>query len=81
MCPNSSNILQLWTTFFINRSCVTSTIEEPFSMVWWWEEVGGYSSLATISSVRMGILSANMSDNNDDDLRQQMEVQEQTYRA
>jgi len=45
------------------------------------EEPSGYTSSATISSVRMGLVFANMADNNDDDLRRRIEVQEQTFRA
>jgi len=45
------------------------------------EEVSGYTSSATISSVRTGLVSANKADNNDDDLRRRMEAQEQTYRV
>jgi len=44
-------------------------------------EASGYASLATVSSVQTGRVSANMTDNNNDDLRQRMEAQEQTYRA
>jgi len=45
------------------------------------EEASGYTSSATISSTRKGLVSANMADNNDDDLRRWMEAQEQTSRA
>jgi len=38
------------------------------------EEASGYASSATISSVRRGFVSANMADNNDDDLRRRMET-------
>jgi len=40
------------------------------------KEASGYASLATISSVRMGFVSANMADNNNDDLHRQMEARE-----
>ena len=45
------------------------------------EEVSGYTSSATISSVRTGLVSANKADNNDDDLRRRVEAQEQTFKA
>jgi len=45
------------------------------------EEASGYASSATISSVRTELVSANVADNNDDDLRRRMEAQEQTFRA
>ena len=46
------------------------------------EEISGYASSATISSVRTWLVSANMVDNNNnDDLRRRMEAQEQTFRA
>ena len=45
------------------------------------EEASGYASSATISSVRTGLVSTNMADNNDDDLCRWMEAQEQTFRA
>ena len=45
------------------------------------EEASGYASSATISSVWTGLVSANMADNNNDDLCRQMEAQEQTFRA
>ena len=45
------------------------------------KEASGYVSSVTISSVRTGLVSANMADNNDDDLRRRMETQEQTFRA
>ena len=44
------------------------------------EEAFGYISSDTISSVRMGLISANMADNNNDDFCQRMEAQEQTFR-
>jgi len=39
------------------------------------EEASGYASSATISSVRTGLVSANMVDNNNDDLHHSMEAQ------
>ena len=45
------------------------------------EKASRYASSATISSMRTGLVSANIADNNVDDLRQQMEAQEQTFRA
>jgi len=45
------------------------------------EEASGYASSAIISSVRTGLMSVNMVDNNDDDLCQRMETQEQTFKA
>jgi len=44
-------------------------------------EASGYASSVTVSFVQIGRLSANMADNNNDDLRQWMEAQEQTFRA
>ena len=46
------------------------------------EEASGYASSATINSVQVKFVSANMADsNNDDDLRHRMEAQEQTSKA
>jgi len=46
------------------------------------EEASGYASSASISSVQVRFVSANMTDNNnDDDLRHRMEAQEQTSKA
>jgi len=46
------------------------------------EEVSGYASFATISSVRIGLVSVNIVDNdNDADFRRHMEAQEQTFKA
>jgi len=46
------------------------------------EEVSGYNSSATVSSVRTTLVSVNIVDNNnDDDLRHHMEAQEQTSKA
>jgi len=39
------------------------------------EEASGYASSATISSVRTGLVSANMVDNYNDDLHRRMEAQ------
>ena len=76
-----SNTLQLQTTFFINQSCVTWPLRNLFQWSDDEENVSGYASSATISSIRAGLVSANMADNNDDDLRRWMEAQEQTFRA
>jgi len=40
------------------------------------KEASGYVSSTTISSVLTGLLSANMADNHDDDLRRRMEAHE-----
>jgi len=58
----------------------------PFRHLFQWsdeeEEVSGYASSASISSVRTWLVSANMTDNNnDDDLHHRMEAHEQTSRA
>jgi len=45
------------------------------------EEASGYASSTTVSSVQTCRVSANMADNNSDDLRQQMETSEQISRA
>jgi len=45
------------------------------------EEASGYGSSSTISSVRTWLVSAHMADNNDVDLRRQMETQEHTFKA
>jgi len=45
------------------------------------KEASEFASSATISSVRTGLVSTNMAENNDDDLHRQMEAQEQTFRA
>jgi len=46
------------------------------------EEASSYTSSATINSVKTGFVSANMTDdNNDDDLCRHMEAQEQVFRA
>jgi len=54
------------------------------SLFQWSDDEGGeaswYTSSATVSSVQTGSVSANMVDNNNDDLRQRMEAQEQTFR-
>ena len=44
------------------------------------EEASGYASFATISSVWKSLVSTNMADNNDDDLRRGIEAQEQTFK-
>jgi len=58
---------------------------EPLKSHFQWSddegEVSGYASSATVSSVQTGRVSANMADNNNDDLCQWMEAQEQTFRA
>ena len=38
------------------------------------EEASGYAFSATMSSVQKSLVSANMADNNDNDLRRQIEV-------
>jgi len=45
------------------------------------EEASGYASFATISSVQIGFVSANITYNNDDDLHRHMKAQEQVSRA
>jgi len=45
------------------------------------EKASRYASLATVSSVQTSKVSTNMADNNNDDLRQQMEAQKQTFMA
>ena len=45
------------------------------------EKASEYASSATISLVRTGLVSANMADNNDDDLCRRIKAQEQTSRA
>jgi len=45
------------------------------------EEASEYASSVTISLVWKSLVSANMADNNDYDLRRQMEAQGQTFRA
>jgi len=46
---------------------------EPLKNLFQWSddegEASGYTSLVTVSSVQTGIVSANMADNNNDDLR------------
>jgi len=61
--------------------CVTNTIEEYFQWSYDEEEASGYSSSATISSVRMEFVLAYMADNNNDDLLRRMEAHEQAFRA
>jgi len=55
------------------------------SLFQWSVDEGGkaskYASSATVSSMKTGRVSANMADNNNDDLREWMEAQEQTFRA
>ena len=57
---------------------------EPLKSLFQWSddegETSGYASLVTVSSVQIGRASVNMADNNNDDLRQWMEAQEQTFR-
>ena len=56
----------------------------PLTKLFQWsddeEEASGYASSATISSVRMGLISANMFDNDEYDLCRLMEAQEQIFR-
>jgi len=50
----------------------------------WSEDEGedsGYASSATVSSVRTDRVSVHMADNGNDDLRRQLETQEQTSKA
>ena len=58
---------------------------EPLKSLFQWsndeDEASGYASSATVSSVQTSRVSANMADNNNDVLRQQMKAQEQTFRA
>jgi len=58
---------------------------EPLKSLFQWSDDDGeasrYASSATVSSVQIGKVSANMADNNNDDLHQRMEAQEQTFRA
>ena len=53
---------------------------EPLKSLFQWfddeGEVSGYASSATVSSVKTGRVSANMVDNNNDDLRKWIEAQE-----
>jgi len=45
-------------------------------------EASGYASSATVSSEQIGVMSANMADNNlDEDLCRRIEAQEQTFRT
>jgi len=46
-----------------------------------WGEASGQASSATVSSVQIGRVSANMADNNNDNLSQRMEAQQQTFRT
>jgi len=58
---------------------------EPLKSLFQWSdnegEASGYIFSAMVSSMQTGRVSANMADNNNDDLRQRMEAQEQTSRA
>jgi len=57
---------------------------EPLKSIYQWSDEGvasRYTSLATVSSVQTGRVSVNMADNSNDDLRQRMEAQEQTFRT
>jgi len=58
---------------------------EPLkSLFQWYDDEGeasGYAFSATVSSVQIDRVSVNMTDNNNDDLRRQMEAQEQTSKA
>ena len=60
--------------------------QEPLRSFFQWSdeegEASGYTSSVTVNSVQMGFVSVNMADNNsDDDLRRQIEAQDQTFRA
>ena len=50
-------------------------------MVRWWREGSDYASSSTISSIQIGLVSVNMADNSNDDLRRYMDAQEQTFRT
>ena len=58
---------------------------EPFKSLFQWsddeEEASRYASSTMVSSVQTGRVSANMAENNNDDLRWRMEAQEQTSKA
>jgi len=58
---------------------------EPLKSLFQWSddkgEASGYASSAMVSSVQTDRVSANMADNNNDDLRRRMEAQEQTSKA
>jgi len=58
---------------------------EPLKSLFQWSEnkgeASGYASSATASSVQTGRVSTNMADDSNDDLRRQMEAQEQTSKA
>ena len=58
---------------------------EPLKSLFQWfddeGEASGYASSATISFVQTGRVSANLANNNNDDLRQWMKAQEKTSRA
>ena len=58
---------------------------EPLKSLFQWSddegEVNGYASSVTVSSVQIDRVSVNMTANNNNDLRQRMELQEQTSRA
>jgi len=59
---------------------------DPLKSLFQWSddeggEASGNASSATVNSVQTGRVSANLTDNNNDDLRQWMEAQEQTSRA
>ena len=45
------------------------------------EEGSGFASSATISLIQMRLISANLANNNNDDLRRRMEAHEQTFKA
>ena len=59
---------------------------EPMRGLFQWsddeEEASRYASSATVSSVQIGRVLANMADNNNnDDLNRRLEAQEQTFKA
>jgi len=58
---------------------------EPLRHLFQWSdnegEVSGYTCFATISSVQIWFVSANIADNNNDDLRHYMKAQKQIFRT
>jgi len=66
-------------------SCAGVVSPAPLRNLFQWsdheEEASGYALSTTISSVRTGLVSANIADNNDHDLRRRIETKEQTCRA
>ena len=66
-------------------SSTTVISPEPMRKLFQWsgeeDEDSGYTSSATVSSVRTDRISVNMADNGNDDLRRQLEAQEQTFKT